>query len=1688
MVRRGKPWEGGPRAPVAADRLEIRTSSRRTRNSGDNIRTFRGNLSYAIALALCIAAAAAFAPSAFAAPFVTPIDLSDGAADATSIDAAMGPTGSAVVVWAEPGAVKARTRIGPGPFNAATTVQSTTPIAGSIRAAVLNGGRYAVTWATAGSPQHVWYTMNGPGEDLDTPMQVSDSSGGHSPEIAFDAQGNVTVVYIDPGDSRVKSRTILQGQTDFDGEETVSVDPLGTPENGSHPTVAAFDRTGVTVAWTTGGKVHARSRPTVADPLHDGMGAYGTTQEITSVVGAPQSLNSDASPDGHATIAWVSAGNPSTIQAAVRDTAPPTGTFSLASPDPLSSNAGGSASEPFVGLDDSGNTTLAWERDTDPDLPDFAYRTEVATRAAGAANFAGITEVSGSDHSAVGIPDLAVAGNNAAVVGWREASTPFVSLRAAGGSFSDSQVQASSPNLSTPPKVAIDSSSNSLVAWTIPKPGDASKHIVQATTNHANGFSGTTNQPPELTVTGTNLAYTEGDGAVAVDPGLTLTDPEDDNITGAAIAITSGVAPTDELDFTSMLGISKQSYDAGTGLLLLTGEASAADYQAALRTVTYESTSENPSGTKPVSFEVSDTEGNLSPGAVRSINLNGANDRPVVNTSAGNTNWTRGQPAAAVDPSLTLQDADDTNLETGVAVIAVGLQAGDLLESDAPPGGVTGSYNAATGTLTFNGSATLAQYQALLRSVRFRSTDPSASGSRRIDFGVSDGTIGSTPVSKNVQVVDPAPQASVSPASLDFGSATVGESAGTKSIELKNTGTATLTVSDVQVSGDGFSLPDGPGACVRSLASQEACNLNVAFKPSSAGGKSGEVQFTHNASGSPAKVTLSGAGVDPRPPEFQPAPQLESTRPPEKLDPVEVPNFLPFAKGNPCPAQRRAGKRYRICTMEAIEELRAKDPRLQNITFVEQPGNLSNVKSASRRRLIQDGDVVEQSPNAPLAITPPNLWQFHASPGQVPVVFIYVFHNPQKRLVCGSKEMASYLEGAHWPGETTGKGNKLIRGAEDLLDAKNCNYRVKYVRDKKSEVMRVESATADEKMKLTVSLPTVTQLIATPAEGRNNPSSLLNNAVSVVPGGRDKKDKDRMALPRMPVTKPGKGALVVRVTSANTDPSEVVAGARVVITDPTGDVVAASEGKRTDKNGEVPVRGDFDESGNYQIVAYTLGDNGLAVVGVGELKVKDLKSPLQTVSGRWFEKTKKGWRPAPQLESSRLAGAQAGHVCGEVNKEGIDVIAFRLSQTLIDSALNMRALNPLSDRYRDNYMTYVNTYLAAQELGLLGTKRLQEALDTTGVDVSILGSKSFLAQDPCNVLFVDVLRLRGPIYDAIRKARGYDLTQGSVPVLQANHGLATPDGRGLPEQSTDATLVFDAATLPSWRHIQLSQTNQVLGIIGLLASQNPPVPITQSYQIDALYGVIASGGGNVIASGGGNVIASGGGNLTPEQLDAIFKVIASGGGNLIGQAGTNFTDGQKEVINKIISEAGGALIGQAGTNMTPGQVKGLLQLIGQAGTNLIGQAGTNLTPGQHDIVNQLIGQAGTNLIGQAGTNLQVQGAMGVIASGGGNITQQVADGIARVIASGGGNLIGEAGTNLAANQEAIGGFLIDGGGRLESGEYSISNGGVKALGTEMKNYGIAVKNGSAFVPTSGGNLIGQAGTNLIGQAGTNRRK
>lgn len=170
---------------------------------------------------------------------------------------------------------------------------------------------------------------------------------------------------------------------------------------------------------------------------------------------------------------------------------------------------------------------------------------------------------------------------------------------------------------------------------------------------------------------------------------------------------------------------------------------------------------------------------------------------------------------------------------------------------------VTVSQIAASGTgISVSGAATpltIAPAQSVTLAVKFA---PTTSGAATGSLTVTN----NQGVNALAAVTGTGVQAglSVTPSSASFGSVVTGNK-NSQTIQVKNGGTASLTISQATVTGTGFSLSGL--VTPLTLAPGQTGNFNVQFAPQAAGSVSGSVSISSNAPNSPAMVALSGTGL-----------------------------------------------------------------------------------------------------------------------------------------------------------------------------------------------------------------------------------------------------------------------------------------------------------------------------------------------------------------------------------------------------------------------------------------------------------------------------------------------------------------------------------------------------------------------------------------------------------------------------------------------------------------------------------------------------------------------------------------------------------------------------------------------------------------------------------------------------------
>ncbi|WP_321815543.1 MULTISPECIES: DUF4347 domain-containing protein [unclassified Paraburkholderia] len=273
---------------------------------------------------------------------------------------------------------------------------------------------------------------------------------------------------------------------------------------------------------------------------------------------------------------------------------------------------------------------------------------------------------------------------------------------------------------------------------------------------------------PSIVLDSGSAAFVAGDNVastpVSIDSGLILSDAASTTLSSATVALTGNFhAGEDVLSFTndgSTMGNIVASYNAATGVLTLSStgaSATLAQWQAALRSVTYTDVAVTPnSATRTVSFQINDGS-QSSPTATRTVTVTDTDQTPLLSDSGGSTSYVAGASATAIDSGLSVSDLDNTTLSTATISISSGFVNGDALSyvNTGSFGNIVGVYNAGTGVLTLSSSgatATLAQWQAALDAVSFSTASGASGGTRTVSFSVNDGVKSSAALTHDVVV------------------------------------------------------------------------------------------------------------------------------------------------------------------------------------------------------------------------------------------------------------------------------------------------------------------------------------------------------------------------------------------------------------------------------------------------------------------------------------------------------------------------------------------------------------------------------------------------------------------------------------------------------------------------------------------------------------------------------------------------------------------------------------------------------------------------------------------------------------------------------------------------------------------------------------------------------------------------
>ena len=140
------------------------------------------------------------------------------------------------------------------------------------------------------------------------------------------------------------------------------------------------------------------------------------------------------------------------------------------------------------------------------------------------------------------------------------------------------------------------------------------------------------------------------------------------------------------------------------------------------------------------------------------VSVTSVNDAPVLdNIETGALTYNENAGAVAITSTLILEDVDNINLESAVVAITAGFESAIDTLSFTDTANISGFWNLTTGELTLTATmpATVAEFQAALRSVTYtNSSDNPTSTARTVSFTVNDGGIDSNTETRDIAIVE----------------------------------------------------------------------------------------------------------------------------------------------------------------------------------------------------------------------------------------------------------------------------------------------------------------------------------------------------------------------------------------------------------------------------------------------------------------------------------------------------------------------------------------------------------------------------------------------------------------------------------------------------------------------------------------------------------------------------------------------------------------------------------------------------------------------------------------------------------------------------------------------------------------------------------------------------------------------
>ena len=324
---------------------------------------------------------------------------------------------------------------------------------------------------------------------------------------------------------------------------------------------------------------------------------------------------------------------------------------------------------------------------------------------------------------------------------------------------------------------------------TFPSPADTNRQL-SFTVREETGIEGSTmgsiqlvtsdDNLPVVDLTGPGLAgidydtsFTEDASPVFVAPDVRISRDVENSVTPTfdrvIVQLVNPIDANETLSATSTSGYVTVDISDDGHTVLITGPGIEPDFVAVLQTVAYENTNDNPTvnPARVISFTVVDTGNRMNnPTSNTRVALTAVNDPPLVSMASvlgdliDTVQFVEGSSGVLVAPNVLVMDVDDTELLSATITLQSPNLATDRLLFDLSTTAISGRYDSVTGVLALTGRASLADYQLVLSSIMFVSTDspildsngnPESDVTRVVTVVVSDGNLDSEMAQVTVQ-------------------------------------------------------------------------------------------------------------------------------------------------------------------------------------------------------------------------------------------------------------------------------------------------------------------------------------------------------------------------------------------------------------------------------------------------------------------------------------------------------------------------------------------------------------------------------------------------------------------------------------------------------------------------------------------------------------------------------------------------------------------------------------------------------------------------------------------------------------------------------------------------------------------------------------------------------------------------